>query len=416
MKNRFSAESRKIKRKMREDAQVNQTLILAAIDGKMPDLGHGIGYTYIAQQFKEESQGEPSSSFSNWDSPDARRKIMNNCGWAYENVAHVWTGFNTISETTVKALMVRKDASNDAKDFWRKEVKARTPQLLMLNSLKFGSSVFEPNSLGFKVRDTTSFQWSQNSNGSIKDINQQLDPLGAFDKEVDAEKVKFFVLHPRFSDDTYGVPAAKPALPDINILRKMINQGFKAFQNYAAPVIWIQTPPGVGLADRQDIQSQLRTYSIDTRLVLPPGCEVKSVFEKGQFVYADLRKMIREQIVTTMAVGQISLGITEGSNRATSHEERASLYDRVLPAAQLLATTLSDEFERVYAKGGKDNFIVQELSAEDILKKSNADMKLSLAVWRLQQSIDSPNVSNEVKTAAQARILEILGVQTARSV
>lgn len=414
MKNRFSARSRRENRLKKEEAILNQTLILAAIDGNVPAGTQGVGYTYIMQQFKEDEK-RSSAMVTDLDDPESRRKIMNSCAWAYENVAHAWTGFNTFAETCVKAVMVKKDASNDAKAFWKRETKARTQQLLVLNSLKFGSAVFEPNTMGFKVRDTRDFEWTQKSNGTIKTLKQRLDILGTFDKDVDREKVNFFVLHPRFSDDTYGVPAAKPALPDIDILRKMINQGYTAFKNYAAPVIWIQTPVGVGLADRQDIQTQLQSYGIETRLVLPPGCEVKSVFEKGQFIYTDLRKMIREQIVTAMGVGQISLGITESSNRSTSREEKGSLYDRVLPAAELLATTLSDEFDALYKKGG-DNFVVQELSAQDMLMKSNADMKLALAVWRLQQAIDSPNAAAEVQTAARKRILELLSAETARSV
>lgn len=411
----FSSESRRKKQRLKRETQQNQTLILAAMDAKLPAGTPGVGYTYIAPQYQELVAQASSSLVTDWDNPDTRRKIMGSCAWAYENVAHVWTGFNTIAETCVKAVVLKKDAPNEAKSFWKRETKARTQQLLILNSLKFGSAIFEPNSMGFKVRDTRDFEWIQNSNGTIRNIHQRLDILGGFDKPVDKEKVKFFVLHPRFSDDSYGVPAAKPALPDINILRGMINQGWKAFKSYAAPIIWIQTPVGTGLADRQDIQNQLRTFKIDTRMVLPPGCEIKSVFEKGQFVYTDLRKMIREQLVTAMGVGQISLGITEGSNRATSHEERGALYDRVQPAAELLATTLSDEFDLIYKKGG-DNFIVQELSAEDVLRKANADWKLSNSVWRLQQAMDSPNCPPVVKAELEKRILSLLKMETARSV
>lgn len=408
----FSSKARREKRLRKEQIRQNQTLVLAAINGDMPHGTPGVGYTYIDPRYSDE---KVSSEFVSDDNPDKRRKIMVDCAWAYENVAQVWTAFNTFAETCVKAITLKQDAPDEAKTFWKKETRARTPHLLTLNALKFGAAIYEPNKQGFKVRDTRDFEWTQNPDGNINTFGQRKDLYGTYDKKIDKDKVKFFVLHPRFSDDTYGVPAAKPALPDINILRNMISQGFKAFKNYAAPVVWIQTPPGTILADRQDIQNQLRSYTIDTRLVLPPGCEVKSQFEKGQFVYTDLRKLIREQIVTAMGVGQVSLGISEGSNRSTSREEKGSLYDRVLPAAELLAVTLNDEFDLIYKKGD-NNFVVQELSSEDVLRKSNADMRLSLAVWRLQQVIDSPQAQEAVKAAAQKRILALLAMETARSV
>ena len=414
--NPFSRQARKQRKVQAELSRRNDTLVLATLQGNASS-NTGIGETYISPVYEKliEKVGVGATQLvHDWNDPDQRKKIMNSAEWAYEKVPQVWTSFNRLAETTVKAIKLRADVSDVVKDFWNRELSLRVPQLLLINSLKFGSALYEPNMNGFKVRDTRDFEWAQAPDGTITSIKQRTDKDGSYTKDVDKDKIRFLVLHPRFSDDRFGTPAVLPALADISILRGMINAGYTAFKNYAAPVVWIETPPGVSLADRQDIQTQLRTYDINVRLVLPPGCKVHTSFEKGQFIYADLKKMVTEQIVIAMGIGQISMGIPEGSNRSTSRTQQSLLYDQIIPYANLLAVTLSKDYKDIF---GVDNaFQVQELSSEDVLRKSQADMRLSLAIYRLQQVIDSPNLTPDVRDLATKRIKSLLELETARSV
>ena len=190
----------------------------------------------------------------------------------------------------------------------------------------------------------------------------------------------------------YGVPMVFNVLDDVQILRQIEENVARLVYRNLFPLYTYQVgldKPGFEATDEEidEIREQIRDMPMDGGLVLPERHNIKVVGAEGSAIDAEpYLKYYRQRVFTGLGVSDSVMGIGDTSNKSTSDNQAADLFDMV----KEFQRTFTDQLQvgvvnEVLFEGGFDptlniddevRFFFEEIELDAKTKKENHIVQL----------------------------------------
>jgi SPP1 gp7 family putative phage head morphogenesis protein len=182
------------------------------------------------------------------------------------------------------------------------------------------------------VLDTTQMKVEQDESGSPKGYGQYI--KGKKVTDFSLSEVIHYKLN-IFGDSQYGLSLIEPVLYTAAAKRFAEMYSAKYFQNQKPRGAWIfpETIDDDDYDDNVDMIIEAKNQSQKDLFLRGTGIDFKSFTGSEDMEFVNYLKYLREQIVTSMLVPPIMLGIPEGSNKSNS-DVQIKAFDRRIRAIQ----------------------------------------------------------------------------------
>jgi len=220
--------------------------------------------------------------------------------------------------------------------------------------------------------------------------------------EVSQNEVVWFKIVNPAEPTGFGLPLANSILLSIRLLNEIDKMLLEYFRNGALPLAVLFASSGIPEERQQAILERIRSRVGSGKrynwLILSDDFKIETINTQGmsptQFV--ELRRVLREEILSCLNVPPAIVGIFEYANYANSREQTKIFWrETVIPYLRLIEETLTEQFlQRMFGSNVWCGFQIQHV---DAVKESLADA--SDAIVRL--------VQNGILTINEAR--ELLG-------
>lgn len=318
--------------------------------------------------------------------------LMFKQGWDFNGkneaaVEYVWTRFKLMAEATGKST----DSlfSELAFDYilygnaYLVKARAKGSQAGATGVNAVGYSGKQPIA-GYFLLPAATVQVSRDDMGTI--IGYQQDVGGGSALSFKKEDVVHFTYR-KPTGRAYGVPMAFNVLDDVKILRQLEENVARLVYRNLFPLYLYQVgidKPGFEATDEEveEIRDQIRDMPMDGGIVVPERHNIEVIGANGSAIDAEpYLKYYRQRVFTGLGVSDTVMGVGDTSNRSTSDNQAADLFDMVKEFQRTFGEQMQfDVVNEVLFEGGFDPvlniddevlFFFEEIELDAKTKKEN---------------------------------------------
>ena len=325
---------------------------------------------------------------------DKYADLMFKNGWDFSGkndaaTEYVWMRMKLMAEATDKPIeRLLTQAAFDMVLFGNayivKQRRGQLPQGVQAQGYKAKQPV-----LGYFVLPPTTIRVARDEFGKIVRYEQETD--GGQPVPIKPEDM-IHVTYKQPSGRAYGIPFIYNVMDDVKMLRQIEENVARLIYRNLFPLYLYQVgidKPGFEATDEEieEIREQIRDMPMDGGIVLPERHNIKVVGTEGAALDAEpYLKYFRQRVFTGLGMSDSVMGVGDTSNRSTSDNQAADLFDGVKDFQRIFAEVIQFEIiNELLFEGGFDpvlnpddevTFAFHEIELDAKTKKENHIVQL----------------------------------------